>query len=83
MAAGSIISRMAERVTMSTRRAVLGLVGALHDAGDLAELAAHLFDHLAAGAADGLHAQAGEQVGQQAADQQADQHPGLVDAGRG
>jgi hypothetical protein len=59
--------------------AVLGLLGALHDAGQLAELATDLFDDLAAGAPHGLHAERGEQVGKQTADEQTDQHPRLVD----
>ena len=58
---------------------VVGLVGALHDPRLLAELAAHLLDHGAAGAADRLHRERGEQADHQAADQQADQHVRIVD----
>ena len=50
IAAGSIISldrRLGDDVD---GLAVVGLAGALHDARDLAELAAHLLDDLAAGA---------------------------------
>ncbi len=70
---GRIISRWAVLVTMSTQVRVVGLFGALHDPGVLTELAAHLLDDGAAGAADGLHRQRGEQADHQAAEQQPDQ----------
>ena len=56
---------------------VVRLLGALHDAGLLAELAAHLLDDRAGRAADGRHGDAAEQVGQQAAEQQADHDVGV------
>ena len=46
----------------------------------LAELAAHLLDDRAAGAADGLDRERGEQADHQPAEQQADQHGRFVDA---
>ena len=76
---GMIISRCAAFVTMSTHWRVVGLLGALHDPRLLAELAAHLLDDGAAGAADGLHRQRGEQADHHAADQQADEHVRVVD----
>ena len=72
------ISLSARRVSMSTHVAVLGLRGALHDALDLAELAAHLLDDLGAGAADRFHRHRAEQVGHHAADEQADDHHGFA-----
>jgi hypothetical protein len=65
---------IAEVVSMSTARAVLGLGRAFHDALDLAELAAHFLHHRAGGTADGFHRHGAEQVGDQAADEQADDH---------
>ena len=53
--------------------AVLRTAGALHDPGDLAELAAHLVDHGTGGAADGVDGQAGEEEHHRRAEQQADQ----------
>ena len=64
---------------MSTRAGVVGLLGAVHDPRLLAELAAHLLDDAAAGAADRLDRERGEQVDHHAADQQADQDLGLGD----
>ena len=58
---------------------VVGLLGALHDPRLLAELAAHLLDDGAAGAADGLHRERGEQVDHQAAEQQAHEDRRVVD----
>ena len=78
---GMIISRCAALVTMSTHCAVVGLLGALHDPGLLPELAAHLLDDRAAGAADGLDREGDEQVDHHAADQQADEHGRVVDRG--
>ena len=57
------------------RAAVLGPLGALHDPGVLAELAAHLLDDLAADAADRLHRERGEQERHQAADEEPGDHP--------
>jgi hypothetical protein len=54
--------------------AVLGLAGAFHDAGDLAELAAHFFHHRAGRTAHGFHRHRAEQVRDQAADEEADDH---------
>ena len=71
---GRIISRWAARVTRLTAVAVLGLLGALHDPGLLLELASHLLDDGAAGAADSLHRKRHEQVHHQSADQQTDEH---------
>ena len=71
---GMIISRIAALVSMSTAWPYSGFAGALHDAGDLAELPPHLHHHRAGGAADRGHAHRAEQVGQQAADEQADHH---------
>ena len=62
--------------------AVVRLLGALHDPRLLAELAAHLLDHGAAGAADRLHRERGEQADHHAADDQADQHVGVVERER-
>ena len=61
---------------MLTVLRVVGLFGALHDPGVLAELLADLFDHLAAGAADRLDREGGEEVDHHAADDQPDQHVG-------
>ena len=58
---------------------VVGLLGAVHDPRLLAELAAHLLDDGAAGAADGLHRERGEQADHEAADQQADEDRRVVD----
>ena len=57
---------------------VIRLSGAIHDARDFPELAAHLDDHLAAGAADRHHAQGAEQERQQSADEQPDDHIGVL-----
>ncbi|WDT78489.1 MAG: hypothetical protein MPW14_14930 [Candidatus Manganitrophus sp.] len=65
---------IAALVSMSTRRAVVRLAGAFHDALDLPELAAHLDHHRAGRAADRFHRHGAEQVGDQAADEQADDH---------
>ena len=51
--AGVTSSRWAARVQMLDDPAVLGLLGAVHDPGVLAELASHLLDDRAGGAADG------------------------------
>ena len=53
--------------------AVLRTAGALHDPGDLAELATHLEDHRAGGAADRVDRQAGEQEHHGRAEQHADE----------
>ena len=60
--------------------AVVGLVGAGHDAGLLAELPPHLLDDRTGGPADRLHAHGAEQVGQHAADEQADHDVGVGQA---
>ena len=60
--------------------AVLRTAGALHDPGDLAELAAHLEDDRAGGAADGVDRQAGEQEHHGRTEQQADQDGRVEDA---
>ena len=74
IAAGSIIAPIAEAVTMSTARRVVGTRGALHDARVLAELAPHLLDDLAADPADRRHRERGEQERHHAADEQAGDH---------
>ena len=51
--------------------AVLGLAGAVHDAGNGVELAAHLHHHGACRAAHGLHRHGAKQVRNQPADEQA------------
>jgi hypothetical protein len=51
--------------------AVVGALGALHDARHLTELAADLLHDLAAGPADRLPGERGEDIGQDAADEQA------------
>ncbi len=79
MSAGTIISRSAARVTMSTVVAVVGPRGARHDAGNLAELTAHLFDDGAAGASDRLHRKRCEEIGQQAADEEPVKHERIAD----
>ena len=71
---GTIISLIAARGQHVDGLAVLGLAAAVHDALDVAELAAHFLDHRAGGAADGLHRHRAEQVGDHAADEQADDH---------
>ena len=76
ISAGRIISFCAAAVTIATVFAVVGFFGALHDPRVLAELLAHLFDDLAAGAADRLDREGGEQVDHHAADDQPDQHVG-------
>ncbi len=76
---GMIISRWAELRDDVDALAVLGLLRAVHDPRLLAELAAHLLDHGAAGAADRLHGERGEQADHHAADQQADEHVGVVE----
>jgi hypothetical protein len=53
--------------------AVLGLLGALHDPGVVAELAAHLVDDRARGPGHGVDGQAGEQEHDRGADEQADE----------
>ena len=53
--------------------AVLGLGRALHDPGDLAELATHLVDHRAGRPADGADGQTGEQEDDGRTEDQADQ----------
>ena len=62
---------------------VVGLAGALQDAGDGPELAADLLDHAVSGLGDGLHGQGGEDEGQHAAQQQADGDPGVQDVDAG
>ena len=44
----------------------------------VAELVAHVLDHVAGGAADGGHAHRPEQIGQQRAEQQADDDVGVA-----
>ena len=74
-----IISRCAGLGHDVDARGVVGLLGALHDPRLLAELAAHLLDDGAAGAADGLHRERGEQRDHHAADQQAHEDGRVVD----
>ena len=75
-APGAIISRSAASVEMSTQRAVVGLApGAFAQTRDLAELAAHLLDHLLGGPADGVDGQRGEQERQRRAEEEADERP--------
>ena len=62
--------------------AVLRTAGALHDPGDLPELAAHLEDDRAGGAADGVDRQAGEQEHHGRTEEHADQHVGVEDRER-
>ena len=59
--------------------AVVRPAGALEDAGDLPELAAHLVHDQAADAPDRLHGERGEQERHQAADEEARDHPGVVE----
>ena len=66
---GIIISLIAALVSMSTATPYSRLRRALHDAGDLLELAAHLDHHRARGAADRFHRHRAEQVRHQAADE--------------
>ena len=75
---GMIISLIAALVSEIDGAAVIRLVGALHDAGLLAELAADVLDDRAGRAADRGHAHRAEQIGQQAAEQQADDDVGIV-----
>ena len=64
-------------MTIATVLPVFGFLGPLHDPRVLAELRAHLFDHLAGGPADRLDRQRREQVDHDPADQQADQDVGI------
>ena len=59
---------------------VIGALRALHDAGLVLELAAHLLDDGAGSAADGRHGDAAEQVGDETAEQEADDDVGVVEA---
>ena len=77
-----IISLIAALVSMSTARRIVRPLGALHDAGLLLELPAHLLDDRAGGAADGRHGDAAEQVGDQAAEDQAGHDVGVGEVER-
>ena len=79
ISAGSIIRLIADLVTMSTARRVVRPRGALHDPGHLAELAAHLLDDLAAGAADCRHREGGEEERHHPADEEAGDHLRVVE----
>ena len=70
---GVTSSRSESLVTMSTTLPYSGRAGALHDPGDLAELAAHLVDHRAGGPGHGVDRQAGEQEHHRRAEEHADQ----------
>jgi hypothetical protein len=77
---GMSISRSAAAVEMSTHLAYSGTRRlALAQARDLAELAAHLFDHLVGGPTDGVDGERGEQERQHGAEEQADEHLDLAD----
>ena len=80
ISAGSIISLIAEPVTIVDRARVVGPRRALHDPRVLPELAPHLLDDLAADAADRLHRERGEQERHQAADEEAGDHPRVAEA---
>ena len=66
-------SRSESRVQMSTTLPYSGLLGALHDPGVLAELAAHLEDDRAGRAGHRVDGQAGEEEHHGRADDQADE----------
>ena len=70
---GVASSRSESRVQMSTTLPYSGLLGAVHDPGVLAELAAHLEDDRAGRAGHRVDRQAGEQEHHRGADEQADQ----------
>ena len=67
---------------MPTARAVVGPARPLEDPRDLAELAPHLLDDLAADAADRLHRERREQERHQPADEEPGDHPGVGEVER-
>ena len=82
---GRTISLSAAPVTMIDAAGVVGLGGALHDAGVLAELVADVLHDLLGGAADGLDGQRGEEEDEHGAEERADEDGDLgeVDVGEG
>ena len=76
---GPSSSFCAVAVTISTQRAVVGLLLALHDSRMLAELAAHFEHDLIGRAADRFDRERAEQERHRAADHQADEHGRHVD----
>ena len=59
---------------------VVGLALAFHDAGDLTELTANLFDHLVSCLGNGVHGHCGEDEGKHTADEQTDDDCGIKNA---
>mmetsp|Transcript_34480 Transcript_34480/g.78648 ORF Transcript_34480/g.78648 Transcript_34480/m.78648 type:complete len:204 (+) Transcript_34480:190-801(+) len=57
---------------------VVGLGGAVHDAGNFTELTAHLLDHGAGSETDGLHGHGGEPVGVHDTDDEAGEDEGVL-----
>ena len=66
--------RCGEHVDCTT---VVGLGRAFHDAFDLPELPAHLFDHSTGRTTDGLHGHGSKEVRNHAANEEANDHQGV------